>query len=124
AADGSPLLVIPRQFGDSFAGRLRADVHLGARWRIMLGLGAELGPTPSRTMEPGFGEGTSVEAAAGAMVAATHRVDLSLSAYFHWFAPWTVTDSIQEPTTNGTYRDQRLYLVLDEEVHSWRPFAN
>ena len=116
--------MLDRQFSDSIAGRLRADVHLSQRWRLMLGLGAEKGPTPSRTMEPGFGEGNSLEAAVGARVHVTHRVTLSASFYFHYFFPWTVTDSTQEPGTNGTYRDQREYLVVDLEVHEWRPFAN
>jgi long-chain fatty acid transport protein len=123
AVDGSPLLVMPRNFSDAIAGRVRADVTLAERWTLLVGLGAEKGPTPSSTMEPGFGEGNSLEAAVGARVQLSHRVTLSASFYFHYFFPWTVSDSIQQPPTNGTYRDQREYLVVDLEVHEWRPFG-
>ena len=34
--------------------------------------------------------------------------------------PFTVIDSVQRPTTNGTYRDQRECLIVDVEVHPWR----
>ena len=27
-----------------------------------------------------------------------------------------------QPTTNGTYEDQREWLTLDVEVHQWRPW--
>ncbi len=120
ASDGTPLLVIDREFSDTVAGRLRADVRLGDRWKLMFGIGAEKGPTPTRTMEPGFGEGNSLEAGAGAMVALSHHVDLSATFFFHYFIPLTVTDSIQQPPTNGTYTDQRQYVVVSLEVHGWQ----
>ncbi len=121
ASDGTPLLVAPRNSGDMFAGRLRADARVSDRWRVMLGVGGEKGPTPTSTMEPGFGEGSNFEVGAGASFALTHYVDLSATFMFHYFLPVTVTDSIQRPTTNGTYRDQREYLIVDLEVHGWRP---
>jgi long-chain fatty acid transport protein len=120
AADGTPLLVMPRNSNDTLAARLRADVRLGGRWRLMLGVGGERGPTPASTMEPGFGENSNLEAAAGALLAMSHHVDLSATFLFQYFLPFTVGSSLQQPSTNGTYRDQRECLIVDVEVHGWR----
>jgi hypothetical protein len=87
---------------------------------VMLGVGGEKGPTPARTLEPGFGEGDNVEFGAGARVALSGLVDLGASFIFHYFPSRTVYDSVQQPTTNGTYTDQREYLLLDLEVHEWK----
>lgn len=122
ASDGTPLLVIPRDMRDLYAVRLRADVDLGARWRLLLGAGFERGPTPAHTMEPGFGEHHDVELGAGARVALTHRIDLSATFLYQYFVPFEVADSVQQPSTNGTYQDQRELLILDMEVHGWRAF--
>jgi len=120
ATDGTPLLVVPRSFHDLVAGRVRADARISPRWRVMLGVGAERGPTPASTMEPGFGESSNIEVGAGASVALGHRVDLSATLLYKWYLPLTVDNSAQRPTTNGTYRDQRETLVVDLEVHGWR----
>ena len=69
AADGTPLFVIPRELADMLAARLRAEARVTLRWRLMLGIGVERGPTPSSTMEPGFGESSNVEVGAGALFA-------------------------------------------------------
>jgi hypothetical protein len=121
AADGTVLLQIPRDSGDMLAGRLRADARVSGRWQLMFEVGLEKGPTPARTLEPGFGEGSSVQAGVGARVGLTHYVDLSASFLFHYFFPVTVGNSAQRPTANGTYADQRQYLIVDLEVHAWRP---
>ncbi|MDB4969462.1 MAG: uncharacterized protein JWN44_5151 [Myxococcales bacterium] len=121
AADGTPLFVIPRNSRDMLAARLRADARLSDRWRLMVGVGGERGPTPSSTMEPGFGERSNVEAGAGASFALSHHVDLSATFLFQYFLPVTVENSIQRPTANGTYRDAREIFVVDVEVHGWRP---
>jgi hypothetical protein len=121
ASDGTPLLVIPRNFHDMIGGKLRADARLDTRWSLMLGVGLERGPTPHSTMEPGFGESSSVEAGAGARFRLTHRIDLSATFLYQYFLPFTVDNSVQKPTTNGTYRDQREIFVVDVEVHGWRP---
>ena len=123
ASDGTPLLVIPRNFHDMIGGKLRAEARLDARWSLMLGVGLERGPTPHGTMEPGFGESSSVEVGAGARLSVTHRIDLSASFLFQYFLPFSVDNSVQRPTTNGTYRDQREILVVDMEVHGWRPLV-
>jgi long-chain fatty acid transport protein len=121
AADGTPLFVIPRSSRDMLAARLRADARVNDRWRLMLGLGVERGPTPASAMEPGFGERSNVEVGAGAIFALSHHVDLSATFLFQYFMPVTVENSIQRPTANGTYRDQREVLLVDVEVHGWRP---
>jgi hypothetical protein len=120
ASDGTPLFVIPRNYHDLFAGRVRAEARVTPRWRVLAGIGVERSPTPSSTMEPGFGENTNLDVGAGALVAIGHHVDLSATFIYHWFAPFTVVDSVQQPTTNGTYRDQREIVIVDLEVHGWR----
>ncbi len=120
ASDGTPLLVMPRNFHDMLAGRLRADARIAERWRLMLGVGGERGPTPASTMEPGFGESSNLEVGAGALFALTRRVDLSATFLYQYFLPFTVGNSVQQPTTNGTYRDQRECFIVDVEVHGWR----
>jgi long-subunit fatty acid transport protein len=120
ASDGTPLVVMPRNFHDMIAGRVRAEARLSDRWRVMLGVGAERGPTPSSTMEPGFGENSNIDVGAGARVALSHHVDLSATFIYQYFLPFTVENSVQQPTTNGTYRDQRECLIVDLEVHGWR----
>jgi long-chain fatty acid transport protein len=120
AADGTPLLTIPRNMSDVIAARLRADAQVSPRWRLMLGVGGEKSGTPSSTMEPGFGEASSIEVGVGALVALSHHVDLSATFQYQYFLPFVVNDSVQQPTTNGTYTDQREYLIVDLEVHGWR----
>jgi hypothetical protein len=118
-SDGTPLFVIPRQFHDLVAGRVRADASFG-RWTAMLGVGVERGPTPAHTMEPGFGENSNVDVGVGARVALGHRVDLGATFLFQYFLPFDVYDSVQQPTTNGHYEDRREIFVVDVEVHGWR----
>jgi long-subunit fatty acid transport protein len=120
ASDGTPLLVMPRNFHDLVAGRVRAEARVSPRWHVLAGIGAERGPTPSSTMEPGFGEASNFEVAGGARVAVSHRVDLAATFLYQYFLPFTVDDSVQKPTTNGTYRDQREIVLVDLEVHGWR----
>jgi long-chain fatty acid transport protein len=121
ARDNMPLLVIARRSADMYSGHLRADARINDRWVVMLGLGGEKSPTPSQTMEPGFGENDNLDVGAGARVALSHHVDLSATFLFQYFLPFTVTDSIQQPLTNGTYTDQRELVIVDLEVHGWRP---
>jgi hypothetical protein len=90
------------------------------RWRVLAGVGVERSPTPSSTLEPGVGENTNHAVGAGALGAIGHHVDLSASFIYQWFAPFTVVDSVQQPTTNGTYNDQREIVIVDLEVHGWR----
>ncbi len=120
ASDGTALFTIPRNAHDLFAGRVRAEAQLSPRWRVLLGVGAERGPTPASTMEPGFGENSNVDVGAGAIVALSHRVDLSATFVYQYYLPFVVTNSIQQPTTNGTYNDMREILIVDLEVHGWR----
>ncbi|HEY2748699.1 MAG TPA: outer membrane protein transport protein [Polyangia bacterium] len=120
AGDGTPLFTIPRDFHDLVAGRVRAEAQVSPRWRVLLGVGAERGPTPSRTMEPGFGENSNLDVGAGAIVALSHHVDLSATFVYQYYLPFVVTNSVQQPTTNGTYNDMREILIVDVEVHGWR----
>ena len=120
AADGTPLLVVERDYGDGVAGRLRADVQLTDRVRLLGSIGVEKSPTPTRTLEPGFGESDSVELGAGAQVALSGFVDLTASFVYQYFLPRTVTDSVQQPLENGAYTEQREYLLVNLEVHAWR----
>lgn len=118
--DGAELVAIERRFGDSVAGRLRADIWPSSALRLMLGAGYLRGPTPTRTHEPGLAEGDSVELGAGLHADLTPQVRLAASLFFHRFFDREITDSIQEPTQNGRYADRRLYFCLDLEILAWR----
>ncbi len=120
AADNTPLLIIPRRSDNVYGAFLRADARLSSRWKLLLGIGGEKGPTPSSTMDPGFGENSHVELGLGALAALSHRVDLSATFNYQYYLPFVVDDSVQQPTTNGTYKDQREFLIVDLEIHSWR----
>ncbi|HEX9101323.1 MAG TPA: hypothetical protein VF997_03930, partial [Polyangia bacterium] len=41
ASDGTALFVIPRNYHDLFAGRVRAEARLSPRWRVLAGIGFE-----------------------------------------------------------------------------------
>jgi long-chain fatty acid transport protein len=119
AVDNSALLIVERDFGDDYAGRLRADAWLHPRLKISLGGTIEKGPTPLKTMEPGFGETNSFQVEAGAKLQISHHVDLVASFTFQYFPTVVVANSVQQPTTNGTYNDQREFFVVDLEFHGW-----
>jgi hypothetical protein len=120
AKDGTPLVLITRRSSDVYAGHLRADFQLHPRWRLMLSFGGENGATPSSTMEPGFGENHNLTAGIGALVALSHYVDLSATFMYQHFLTYRVFDSIQQPLTNGTYTDNREFVLIHLEVHEWR----
>lgn len=122
ASDGAVLMRFQRHFNDTIAGRIRADVLVHPRVEVNLGLGFERGATPNSTQEPGLGENHNLEAGAGVTAAITHRIDLTSALIFQYFLPRTITDSVQRPTENGRYTDQREFFTLHLEVHGWRPF--
>ncbi len=113
---GDELIPIERQFDDTLAARLKVDIH-GLIWNtvVHLGGGYETGATPTRTHEPGLAESDNFELGLGASIALPYDVGLSISYIFQQFDDVTVTDSIQKPTTNGTYTDRRQYLTVDLE---------
>jgi long-chain fatty acid transport protein len=115
--DGSALLTVPRNMSDVFAAHLRADAQVSPRWKVMLGFGGEKSGTPPATMEPGFGENSSIDVGAGAVFAISRHVDIAATFQYQYYLPFVVTNSVQQPTTNGTYKDQREYLIVDLEVH-------
>jgi len=115
-ADDTPLLEIERDFSDALGARLRGEVRVTDTVTLLGGGGWDVGPTPSRTHEPGLAEGDAWEAAAGVRVALSDRVALSTSLFWHQFLDRTVRDNVQQPTMNGVYTDHRRYFTLDLEV--------
>lgn len=110
------LIEIERSFADVFGARLRCDSPLLGPLRLTGGFGYDTAPTPTRTHEPGLAEGTGLTAELGVehVTAAGTRLALGVSGV-HFFER-TVRDSIQKPTTNGTYTDDRLFATLDVGV--------
>jgi hypothetical protein len=123
AADGTVLMRFQRNFVDSVAGRVRADVLVHDRVQVQAGLGFERGATPASTHEPGLGENHNLEVGVGVVAALSHRVDLTSALIVQYFLPRTVTDSVQRPSENGRYTDTREFFTLHLEVHGWRPFV-
>ncbi len=114
--NGEALIIIERDFQDTLAAKVRFDFIVSDRWVLQLGGGYETGATPPQTHEPGLAEGDSWHAAAGFTVDLTEQLKLTASYWWHQFHEVEVTDSIQEPTVNGTYTDRRQYVTVDLEV--------
>ncbi|MCA9543975.1 MAG: outer membrane protein transport protein [Myxococcales bacterium] len=113
---GDALIPLARDFDDTWATNLKLDVYdLVPHTVVHLGGGYETGATPTRTHEPGLAEADSFNLGLGFSVALPYDVGLSVSYILHQFMDVTVTDSIQKPTTNGTYTDRRHYLTVDLE---------
>lgn len=115
-ARGAVLLAIEREFVDTFTGRIRADFQVEDWLAFHTGFGYETGATPKKTHEPGLAENDSFEIGAGVSVEFTEQIALVGSFIWHQFLDQTVDNSIQQPTVNGVYTDQRQYLALDLEV--------
>jgi long-chain fatty acid transport protein len=112
---GDELIPIERQFKDTLAARLRLDLPLIDNTTFHLGGGWEQGATPTRTFEPGLAESDSIEAGAGVSAVLPWGVSLAVHYILQQFDDVTVTDSVQKPTTNGTYTDRRHYVTVDLE---------
>lgn len=115
-ARGAVLLAIERDFQDTYTGRLRADFHVEDWLTFHAGFGYETGATPVETHEPGLAENDSFEIGTGVSVVFTEQLALSGSFIWHQFLDQTVHDSVQQPTVNGVYTDQRQYFNLNLEV--------
>ncbi len=114
--DEAELIRIERHFEDVIGTHLRLDLNLVAGWVFHLGGAYETGATPEKTFEPGLAESDNVQLGAGFTVEIGEHLVLSTSYVWHRFFEVVATDSIQEPTQNGTYTDLRQYLTVDLEV--------
>lgn len=114
--NGEQLMDLARDFDDTWHVILRGDWRAGEIVTLHAGLGYETGATPEHTFEPGLAESASYEFAAGLTVDLNENLSLSSSFFWQQFEDVTVRNSVQKPTTNGTYTDARQYLTLDVEV--------
>lgn len=114
--DGQPLIEIERAFDDVWGFRLRCDTPTWAGWGATFGAGYETAATPEKTHEPGLAEGEGVEASVGLDYTLAGGTRFALAATLQTFFARNVTDSIQKPTTNGRYTDDRIFSTLDVEV--------
>ncbi|MCK6571511.1 outer membrane protein transport protein [Myxococcota bacterium] len=114
--EGQPLIEIERDFDDVWGFRLRCDTPRWRGWGATFGGGFETAATPTSTHEPGLAEGESVEAMLGLDYTFEAGVRVSLSTTLQTFFARDVSDSIQKPTTNGRYTDDRVFSTLDVEV--------
>lgn len=110
------LMEIERDFENTLAGRVRGDFLISERVQLHLGFEFETGATPTKTHEPGLAESDNWQAGIGATIELTKHLDLTTHFIWHQYADVEVLDSIQEPTMNGYYTDQRQYLTVDLEV--------
>lgn len=114
--NGQVLMDLPRDFDDTWMGRLRADFYVGPGAVLHGGVGYETGATPEATFEPGLSESPSYEFAAGGTFDLSESLVLSASFFWQQFDDMTVRNSVNKPTTNGYYTDARQYLTVDLEV--------
>ena len=113
---GEVLFRTPRKFEDTLEIRLGTDIHLTGSQSLNLLLGYESGATPKDTYEPGLAESNNARFGVGMTSQWNETLSTHLSFVWQAFDNVTVTDSLQKPTTNGRYTDQRQYLTLDMEV--------
>lgn len=114
--NGEILMDLPRDFDDTWMGRLRADFFVGDGVVLHGGIGYETAATPEATFEPGLSESASYEFAAGGTFDLSESLVLSASFFWQQFDDQTVRNSVNKPTTNGYYTDARQYLTIDLEV--------
>lgn len=110
------LMEIERNFENTLAGRVRGDFAVAERLMLHAGFEYETGATPTNTHEPGLAESDNWQLGIGATLELSKHLDLTAHFIWHQYADVEVLDSIQEPTMNGYYTDQRQYLTLDLEV--------
>ena len=113
---GEILFRTPRNFEDTIEARVGADLELTEAQSLNILVGFETGATPKETHEPGLAESNNMRYGVG--LTSQWNATLSTHLAFVWqqFADVTVTDSLQKPSTNGRYTDQRQFLTLDMEV--------
>ena len=114
--NGEVLLSQAREFNDVTSYRLAADLTLSKNVVMHLLGQYEHGATPIRTFEPGLAESDNWEVGLGSSIRLSERFMLSVSFTWKQFKDVEVRNSIQEPTMNGYYTDNRQYGTVDLEV--------
>lgn len=114
--DRPVLMAIERKFEDTLAVRVRGDFMVSERVDIHSGFEFETGATPQNTHEPGLAESDNWQLGVGVSVDLSDALTLTSSFIWHQYIDVEVLDSIQEPTMNGYYTDQRQYLTVDLEI--------
>lgn len=114
--DRPVLMDIERNFEDTLAGRVRGDFMVSETVDVHAGFEYETGATPTNTHEPGLAESDNWQLGIGVSVDLTESLLLTSSFIWHQYADVEVLDSIQAPTMNGYYTDQRQYLTVDLEI--------
>lgn len=114
--DRPVLMEIERNFDDTLAGRIRGDFMVSEILDLHAGFEYETGATPTNTHEPGLAESDSWQIGVGASIDLSDSLMLTTSFIWHQFSDVEVLDSIQAPTMNGYYTDQRQYLTVDLEI--------
>jgi long-subunit fatty acid transport protein len=110
------LMEIERNFEDTLAGRIRGDFMVSESVDLHAGFEYETGATPTNTHEPGLAESDNWQLGVGISVDLSESLMLTSSFIWHQYADVEVLDSIQAPTMNGYYTDQRQYLTVDLEI--------
>lgn len=113
---GQSLIEIERQFDDVWGLRLRCDTPSWAGLGATFGGGYETAATPEKTHEPGLAEGSNAEASVGLDYTLSSGTRFAVGVTIQTLFARDVDDSIQKPTTNGRYTDDRVFSTLDVEV--------
>jgi long-subunit fatty acid transport protein len=113
ATTKAQLMVLDRQFNDTQAYRLRLDWTYSPAVSFHTGLSYEEAATPIEYHEAGLAENDQVEVGVGATWALSSSLSLHSTFFWQHFMDRTVTQSLQKPQTNGSYTDQRQYLIFN-----------
>lgn len=109
------LLEIPRELEDTLSVRGMFGYNISPRLNLTGMIGIDPSAVPERTMDASLSDAFKVQVGLGVRAEINRHFRIHSSYVHDIYSPVTVRDSIQEPGTNGTYRDSRGWLNLSLE---------
>lgn len=109
------LLEIPRNLQDTFSVRMLLGMNVNPRWNASIMLGMDPSAVPENTVDAALADALKVQLGAGFRARLSDHVRLLGSYAYDFYNTVESTESLHEPTTNGTYRDRRHYLNISFE---------
>jgi hypothetical protein len=110
------LLEIPRNLKNTFSIRGLAEYEFVPGWFAGLSLGFDPSAVPSNSIDAALADADKWQAGAGVRTVFNERWSTMLSYSQDFYQTVESTQSVHEPTANGTYKDSRRWLNFSLEV--------
>jgi long-subunit fatty acid transport protein len=110
------LLEIPRNLRNTVSVRGLLGYTFLEHFEAALSFGYDPSAVPPNSLDAALADANKFQAGAGIRGLFNEKWSVMLSYSHDFYQTVEVTRSIQEPTTNGTYRDQRRWLNLSLEA--------